>query len=62
MATRSLSGETPLVCTVDEAARKFACSRATVLRAIQAGRLRAVRVGKRVFRIPASEIDRILAG
>jgi excisionase family DNA binding protein len=53
------------VITIDEAALLLRCSRATVSRMIEAGRLRAVRLGPApggALRIPRVEVEALLAG
>lgn len=46
--------------SIPDAARLLACSQSTVRRAIEAGQIREVRLG-RIVRIPITEIDRLLA-
>jgi len=59
MATQEL----PAVVTVSEAAAALRCSVHTVRRAIQAGRLPAVRLAENgPLRIPEAELRRFVAG
>jgi excisionase family DNA binding protein len=48
--------------TVDDFGAALDIDRRTVIRMIDAGHVRAVRVGTKLIRIPRSELDRILAG
>lgn len=51
----------PLVYTLEEAANALTLGRSTVWKLVRQGRLRVVRVGKRVL-VPKKEIDRLLNG
>ncbi|BDD83623.1 hypothetical protein TPB0596_33860 [Tsukamurella pulmonis] len=46
---------------MEQVAEALGVSESTVRRLIAEGDLKAVRVGKRLLRIPASELDRLLA-
>lgn len=47
--------------TVEEVADMFGVHPVTVRRWIEAGHIQAVRPGRRAFRIPAAEVDRLSA-
>lgn len=47
--------------TVEEVAEQLGVHPATVRRWVQSGHIRAVRPGLRAFKIPASEVPRLLA-
>ncbi len=51
----------PLLLTVHEVARETSTHPHTIRRLIDAGSLRAVRVGSKAIRIPRAELDRLLA-
>lgn len=51
--------ETKLCFSRDEVAQRLGVSRDSVIRAIQKGKLRAVKFGRRVL-IPHTELDRLL--
>lgn len=48
----------PKALTVNELMRRWDCTRQTILRAIKEGRLKAFRVGARVFRVTLDEVVR----
>ena len=60
-ATTALASPQRLAFSVDEAAAALGCSRVTIYNAFKRGDLRAVKIGARTV-IPASEIERLLAG
>jgi excisionase family DNA binding protein len=51
-----------LAYTVREFAAGVSCSIPTVARMLKSGRLKGVRLNTHSIRIPATEVDRILAG
>lgn len=53
-------GESREYCTVAEAARRLAVSRATVWRWIHSGRLQARRLGPRITRLEESQIESLV--
>ncbi len=52
-------GPDRLSYTPDQAAHRLQVERCTVYRWIKAGKLRAVKVGTKLWRVPASEIVRL---
>lgn len=48
-----------VVYTVGELAKRWRCSRRSVVEKIHAGELGAFRIGKRMYRIPAAEVERL---
>ncbi len=58
---RAIAALRPDLLSFEEVAEKhFGCSTKTIARAVAAGRIRAVRVG-RLVRIPRTEVDRVMA-
>lgn len=47
------------VYTVTELAKRWRCSRRTVVEKIHSGEIGAFRIGKRCYRIAATEVERI---
>lgn len=56
-----MNREGQLLLTIPEAAARLALKESTVRAWLLARRLSKVRVGRRAVRVPASEIDRIIA-
>jgi excisionase family DNA binding protein len=48
--------------TVGEACKRLSCGRAYLSKLRASGRIRSVKFGKRAVRIPAEEVERLLAG
>jgi len=44
--------------TVNDLMRRWNCTRPTILRCISEGRLKAFRVGRRIFRVMLDEVER----
>jgi len=61
LAERREPAESPALLTLTAAARAIGCSRATVTRWADDGRLRTVG-GRKARRVPRSEIERLAAG
>lgn len=61
LAQRHKPGERPALLTLTDAARAIGCSRATVSRWADSGRLRTVG-GRKARRVPRAEIERLAAG
>lgn len=49
----------PDVFTVADLARRWRCSRRSIVDKIAGGELKAFRIGKRMYRITASEVERV---
>lgn len=59
MTTAANTNEPEAVFTVNELATRWRCSRRSVVDKINAGELNAFRIGKRMYRITAAEVERI---